>query len=265
MRRNIRLLQPNSIADVSAMIALYRPGPMEHINTFVEAKHGRAAIQYPHEGLKDILEDTYGVIVYQDQVLLIAQEFGGYTLGEADILRKAMGKKIPEVMAAERDKFIAGAQRKGYAAGLATRIFDLNRAVRRIRVQQGPQHQLRHDRLLDGVLQGELSDRSTSPPCSTPPLATRTRSATCVREARRNKIDVLLPDVNHSTASFAIELTDGNRTAHPLRPRGGKERGSGRRHPDSGSLARRADRLRPSKTSAGGSIFERSIALRWIA
>ena len=125
MRRNIRNLQPTSIADISAMIALYRPGPMEHINTFIEAKHGRAPIQYPHDGLKEILEETYGVIVYQDQVLLIAQEFGGYTLGEADILRKAMGKKIPEVMAAERDKFIAGSQQKGYSAGLATRIFDL--------------------------------------------------------------------------------------------------------------------------------------------
>ena len=175
MRRNIRLLQPNSIADVSAMIALYRPGPMEHINTFVEAKHGRAAIQYPHEGLKDILEDTYGVIVYQDQVLLIAQEFGGYTLGEADILRKAMGKKIPEVMAAERDKFIAGAQRKGLFSRTGYPHLRSDRAVRRICLQQGPQHQLRHDRLLDGVLQGELSDRVRSPPCSTPPPATRTR------------------------------------------------------------------------------------------
>ena len=212
MRRNIRLLQPNSIADVSAMIALYRPGPMEHINTFVEAKHGRAAIQYPHEGLKDILEDTYGVIVYQDQVLLIAQEFGGYTLGEADILRKAMGKKIPEVMAAERDKFIAGAQRKGYSAGLATRIFDL------IEPFAGYAFNKAHSISYAMIAYWTAYFRANYP---TEYFAALLNAATgnsdkvgdCVREARRNKIDVLLPDVNHSTASFAIELTDGNRTA----------------------------------------------------
>ncbi len=212
MRRNIRLLQPNSIADVSAMIALYRPGPMEHINTFVEAKHGRAAIQYPHEGLKDILEDTYGVIVYQDQVLLIAQEFGGYTLGEADILRKAMGKKIPEVMAAERDKFIAGAQRKGYSAGLATRIFDL------IEPFAGYAFNKAHSISYAMIAYWTAYFRANYP---TEYVAALLNAATgnsdkvgdCVREARRNKIDVLLPDVNHSTASFAIELTDGNRTA----------------------------------------------------
>ena len=212
MRRNIRLLQPNSIADVSAMIALYRPGPMEHINTFVEAKHGRAAIQYPHEGLKDILEDTYGVIVYQDQVLLIAQEFGGYTLGEADILRKAMGKKIPEVMAAERDKFIAGAQRKGYSAGLATRIFDL------IEPFAGYAFNKAHSISYAMIAYWTAYFRANYP---TEYFAALLNAATgnsdkvgdCVREARRNKIDVLLPDVSKSTASFAIELTDGNRTA----------------------------------------------------
>ncbi|MBI4219201.1 MAG: DNA polymerase III subunit alpha [Chloroflexi bacterium] len=125
MRRYIRELAPTSVADISAMIALYRPGPMEHISTFCDAKHGRAPIRYPHPALLDILEETYGVIVYQDQVLLIAQAFGGYTLGEADILRKAMGKKIPEVMAAEREKFIAGAMGKGFSQDLATAIFEL--------------------------------------------------------------------------------------------------------------------------------------------
>jgi len=125
MRRYIRELRPSSIADISAMIALYRPGPMEHITTFCDAKHGRAPIKYPHPALHDILEETYGVIVYQDQVLLIAQTFGGYTLGEADILRKAMGKKIPEVMATEREKFTSGAVSKGFTQALATQIFEL--------------------------------------------------------------------------------------------------------------------------------------------
>lgn len=125
MRRYVRELRPSSIADISAMIALYRPGPMEHITTFCDAKHGRAPIKYPHPDLHDILEETYGVIVYQDQVLLIAQTFGGYTLGEADILRKAMGKKIPEVMATEREKFTSGAVKRGFTQQLATQIFEL--------------------------------------------------------------------------------------------------------------------------------------------
>ena len=212
MRRNIRNLQPNSIADISAMIALYRPGPMEHINTFVEAKHGRAPIQYPHEGLKEILEETYGVIVYQDQVLLIAQEFGGYTLGEADILRKAMGKKIPEVMAAERDKFIAGSQQKGYSAGLATRIFDL------IEPFAGYAFNKAHSISYAMIAYWTAYFRANYP---TEYFAALLNAATgnadkvgdCVREARRNRIQVLLPDVNHSTATFAIEQTDEGHTA----------------------------------------------------
>ena len=102
MTRYIKELKPSSIGDVAAMIALYRPGPMEHIDTFINAKHGRAEPHYPHPALAEILEETYGVIVYQDQVLHITQTFAGYTLAEADTVRKAMGKKIPEIMVQER-------------------------------------------------------------------------------------------------------------------------------------------------------------------
>ena len=76
---------------VSAMISLYRPGPMEHISTFIDSKHGKIPIKYPHPSLEDILKETYGIIVYQDQVLLIAQSIAGYSLGDADRFRKAMG------------------------------------------------------------------------------------------------------------------------------------------------------------------------------
>ena len=83
------------LGDIAAMIALYRPGPMENIDRFIKAKHGRkSAVTYPHPSLKELLDETYGVIVYQDQVLLILQQFAGYSLGAADIVRKAMGKKI---------------------------------------------------------------------------------------------------------------------------------------------------------------------------
>jgi DNA polymerase-3 subunit alpha len=125
MQRYIKDLQPSNLGDIAAMIALYRPGPMEHIETFINAKHGRVPIAYPHPSLKDLLDETYGVIVYQDQVLMILQTFAGYTLGEADTVRKAMGKKISALMAQEREGFIAGAQAKGFDKNLAVNIFDL--------------------------------------------------------------------------------------------------------------------------------------------
>ena len=125
MQRYIKELKPSNLSDIAAMIALYRPGPMENIDTFIDAKYGRAPIAYPDPSLKSLLDETYGIIVYQDQVLLILQQFAGYTLGEADIVRKAMGKKIPTLMAQERDRFVAGAATKGFAAKLATDIFDL--------------------------------------------------------------------------------------------------------------------------------------------
>ncbi len=125
MQRYIKALKPSNLGDIAAMIALYRPGPMENIETFIDAKHGRKPITYPHPSFKELLDETYGVIVYQDQVLLILQQFAGYTLGGADIVRKAMGKKIASLMAEERVNFVAGAQSKGYEESVAIEIFDL--------------------------------------------------------------------------------------------------------------------------------------------
>ena len=125
MTRYIKDLKPTTLNDVAAMIALYRPGPMEHISTFIDAKHGRTPVSYLHPDLENILEETYGVIVYQDQVLHIAQTFAGYTLGEADIVRKAMGKKIPAIMAEEREKFLTGATGQGFTQELSEQVFSL--------------------------------------------------------------------------------------------------------------------------------------------
>ena len=125
MQRYIKELKPSMLGDIAAMIALYRPGPMEHIETFIKAKHGLAPIKYPHPSLQDILEETHGVIVYQDQVLFILQAFAGYSLGRADTVRKAMGKKIAEMMRQERDGFIEGAMAKGFTQVLAQDVFNL--------------------------------------------------------------------------------------------------------------------------------------------
>jgi DNA polymerase-3 subunit alpha len=125
MQRYIKELRPSSLMDIAAMIALYRPGPMEHIETFINAKHGRAPIQFPHPSLEEILRETHGVIVYQDQVLFILQAFAGYSLGRADTVRKAMGKKIPELMRQQREGFVQGASAKGYSLELAQEVFNL--------------------------------------------------------------------------------------------------------------------------------------------
>ena len=125
MQRYIKELKPSNLGDIAAMIALYRPGPMEHIDRFIRSKHGQEQVTYPHPSMKDLLDETYGVIVYQDQVLQILQNFAGYTLGEADTVRKAMGKKIPELMAEERDRFVSGAIAQGYTQAMGSEIFDL--------------------------------------------------------------------------------------------------------------------------------------------
>ena len=125
MRRSVADLKPESTSDLAALLALYRPGPMDHIDRFVASKHGREPVRYPHPDLGEVLDDTYGVIVYQDQVLQIARKFAGYSLGQADVMRKAMGKKIPEVMQAERGRFTAGALERGYSESDAATVFEL--------------------------------------------------------------------------------------------------------------------------------------------
>ena len=125
IQQYLRELAPENIEEIAAMAALYRPGPMEHVGQFIDGKHGRAAVTYPHPSMSQVLDETYGVIVYQDQVLRIMQDFAGYSLGKADIVRKAMGKKIPTLMRTERQNFIKGAAQQGHSNETANRIFDL--------------------------------------------------------------------------------------------------------------------------------------------
>ena len=125
MQRYIKELKPSDLGDIAAMIALYRPGPMEHIDRFIRSKHGQEKVSYPHPSLQELLDETYGVIVYQDQVLHVLQNFAGYSLGEADTVRKAMGKKIPELMAEERERFVSGAIQQGYTERMGNEIFEL--------------------------------------------------------------------------------------------------------------------------------------------
>jgi DNA polymerase-3 subunit alpha len=125
MRDLIKRARPDRFEDVIALVALYRPGPMDLIPDFIARKHGRERVEYLDKRLEPILSPTYGIMVYQEQVMQIAQVIGGYTLGGADLLRRAMGKKKPEEMAKQRDIFVAGAEKNGLSKGKATQLFDL--------------------------------------------------------------------------------------------------------------------------------------------
>ncbi|WP_086982616.1 DNA polymerase III subunit alpha [Vibrio aphrogenes] len=132
MKDLIKRLQPDCFEDIIALVALFRPGPLQSgmVDNFIDRKHGREEVSYPdstwqHESLKETLEPTYGIILYQEQVMQIAQILAGYTLGGADMLRRAMGKKKPEEMAKQRSIFKEGAEKNGVDGELAMKIFDL--------------------------------------------------------------------------------------------------------------------------------------------
>ncbi len=211
MRRYVQDLKPTQLADLAAMVALYRPGPMEHIPRFIRSKHGREAITYPHPDLSEILDPTYGVIVYQDQVLQIARKFAGYSLGQADIMRKAMGKKIPEVMQAERGRFIAGAQELGYSADDANTVFDL------VEPFAGYAFNKAHA-VCYGTIAYQTAYLKAHHPVAYMTAVLRAASDNSDRiglaagECARLGIPLLPPDVNRSGATFQTEaLPDGRR------------------------------------------------------
>ena len=124
MRELLRKSNPTIFEDLIAIVALYRPGPMEHIPTYIARKSGEEEVKYLHPFLKDVLWESYGIPVYQEQVMKTAQVLADYTMGEADLLRRAMGKKIPEEMATQKERFLEGAQKKGVPQDVCEKIFD---------------------------------------------------------------------------------------------------------------------------------------------
>jgi len=125
MTRYLKDLKPTTITDVMAMVALFRPGPMDSIPEFIKRKHSPRSISYLDPRLKDVLQESYGIITYQDDVLLIAVRLAGYTWEEADKLRKAMGKKIPKEMARQKEKFISGCIANGLTEAKAVKLWEL--------------------------------------------------------------------------------------------------------------------------------------------
>ncbi len=207
MQRYIEKLKPSNIGDIAAMIALYRPGPMENIDRFIDAKHGRTAVTYPHPSFKELLDETYGIIVYQDQVLLILQQFAGYTLGAADIVRKAMGKKIASLMAQERDNFVAGATGKGFDQGLAVEIFDLIEPFAGYAFNKAHSVSYALISYWTGYFKAHYPVEYMAAVLNAR-LDNTDKTISSINECFRLRIPVWLPDVNRSEEFFSIDHDD---------------------------------------------------------
>ncbi|MCS6777651.1 MAG: DNA polymerase III subunit alpha [Chloroherpetonaceae bacterium] len=211
MRRYIQELKPSSVRDLAAMVALYRPGPMAHIPQFVRCKHGLEPIVYPHPSLEEVLKETYGVIVYQDQVMQIARIIAGYTLGQADILRRAMGKKKKEEMVKQRENFIRGAAERGISEKKANEIFDLMEPF------AGYAFNKAHAVCYAMVAYQTAYLKANYPVEYMAALMAcyiekSEKLVTCMEECRRMKIPVLPPDINLSEADFTVATEEGRAT-----------------------------------------------------
>ena len=160
MRRALVDMRPDRFEDIIALVALYRPGPMANIPTYCARKHGDEEPEYLHPMLEPILKETFGVIIYQEQVMQIAQVMAGYSLGEADLLRRAMGKKIRTEMEKQRERFVSGAIEHGISARPGRHHLRTAGKIRRLRLQQEPCRGLRagvlSHRLHEGALPGRV-------------------------------------------------------------------------------------------------------------
>ncbi len=203
MKRYLRELKPSTFEDIIAMVALYRPGPMELIPEYIAGKHGKKKVEYLHKKLEPILEETYGIIVYQEQVMKIAQEIAGFSLQEADILRKAIGKKIKTLLSSQKEKFITGAIKNGIKKEVAERIwkwiepfarysFNKSHATSYATIAYQTAFLKAHYPLefMTSLLNAEKSDIE--------------RIATLIKECKSMGIEVLPPEINESYKDFTL-------------------------------------------------------------
>ena len=204
MRSVLKGLRPDKFEDIIALVALYRPGPMDNIPTYVDRKHGREEVEYPHPMLEEILGETYGVIIYQEQVMQIAQVMSGYSLGEADILRRAMGKKIKEEMDKQRGRFCEGALEKGVPHEKASYIFDLVTKFASYGFNKS------HAAAYALVAYQTAYMKANYPvefmaAIMTLDLGNTDKLAGFKQELQRMEVPLLLPDINKSEVPFVVE------------------------------------------------------------
>ncbi|OEY67822.1 DNA polymerase III subunit alpha [Marinobacter sp. X15-166B] len=215
MKDLIRRLQPDCLEDMIALVALFRPGPLQSgmVDDFIDRKHGKQPVSYPHidyqyEGLKPVLEPTYGIILYQEQVMQIAQVMAGYTLGGADMLRRAMGKKKPEEMAKQKLSFMEGCKNNGISEELAANIFDL------VEKFAGYGFNKSHSAAYALVSYQTLWLKAHytaefMAAVLTADMQNTDKIVTLVEECRHLKLELLPPDVSRSEYTFTVD-DDGN-------------------------------------------------------
>ena len=204
MRDTLRKLRPASIEEVTALISLYRPGPMDSIPDYVECKMGRKPIDMLHPLLEPVLKDSYGIIVYQEQVMQIAQILGGYSLGEADLLRRAMGKKKKEEMDQQRARFLSGAEAKSVPAELASTIFDLMAKFAGYGFNKGHAAPYALIAYQTAWLKANTPVEFFAASMSLD-LSNTDKLAVFYQDARRFGVKVRAPDINRSGADFEVE------------------------------------------------------------
>lgn len=205
MRDYLRRLKPENLTDLAVMNALYRPGPLDSgmINTYIERKNGKRPVTFEHPKLEKILKETYGVIVFQEQVLQIANSLAGYSMGKADILRKAMGKKIADLMAEQKREFLDGCARQGIDSKIAHSVFDQIETFARYGFNKahstGYSLVAYHSAYLKTYFPQEFMAASLTSETDSPD-----RIYVLMEECRRLGITVLPPDVNESERGFSV-------------------------------------------------------------
>jgi DNA polymerase III subunit alpha len=203
-RSVLRELKPTSLADIVAVLALYRPGPMEIIPQYIQAKHGESKVHYAHPDLEPILKETHGFMIYQEQIMQISSKLAGFSLGEADILRRAVGKKKRELLAEQREKFVAGCVKQGYGERLGNEIYDL--IVRFADYGFNKAHSVAY-----AIIAYQMAYLKANYPLAfmaallSLSIGSQTRIAEYTEEVRRLRLTVLPPDVNESQAFFTVE------------------------------------------------------------
>ncbi|MFH0951865.1 MAG: DNA polymerase III subunit alpha [Patescibacteria group bacterium] len=203
MRRYLMQLKPNDLEDIIAMISLYRPGPIELIPDFIAGKHGKKKTEYLHPKLKPILEKTYGVAVYQEQVIQIARDIAGFSLSEADVLRKAVGKKIAKLLNQQREKFIAGCINNDITKGTAERIFAFIEPFARYGFNRAHATCYAHISYQTAYLKANYPAEFMAA-LLTADQDDNDRIALEVEECRQMAIPVLPPDINESYDTFTV-------------------------------------------------------------
>ncbi|MFT9848316.1 DNA polymerase III subunit alpha [Aneurinibacillus sp. REN35] len=204
MRHVLREVKPSTFEDIVAVLALFRPGPMEFIPDFAKAKHGKKEVTYLHPVLEPILHETYGFILYQEQIMQIASSVAGFTLGEADILRRAVSKKKRELLQEQREKFVAGATAQGYENKLANQLYDM--IVRFADYGYNRSHSAAY-----AMITYYMAYLKANHPVAflaallTMAQGNAEKVAEYVEECKRRSIPVLGPDVNRSAVDFTVE------------------------------------------------------------